>query len=130
MIDERRIPGREDRLVETGRIEHFFEGILFARRPLVLVFFAIATAILAWQASQLRPDASFEKMIPVAHPYIETYLDVGPTFWAPGYGLGAALGVSLWGGLDVQVRYDAAREMRLHAFVFSAGFTFPSSPYL
>ncbi len=27
-------------------------------------------------------------------------------------------------------RYDAARELRLHAFVFTAGFTFPAAPYL
>ncbi len=63
-------------------------------------------------------------------PDVDVYLDAGPTFLAPGYGLGVAFGVSLWSGLDLQVRYDAARELRLHAFVFSAGFTFPSTPYL
>ena len=75
MINERKLPGREDRLVQTGRVEHFFESLLFTRRPLVLIFFAVATAFLGYQASQLRPDASFEKMIPVSHPYVENYLE-------------------------------------------------------
>ncbi|MBT8086411.1 MAG: MMPL family transporter, partial [Gammaproteobacteria bacterium] len=74
-IDERELPQREDQLVETGRIEHFFESLLFVRRPLVLAFFLIATVLLGWQASQLRPDASFEKMIPVEHPFVENYLE-------------------------------------------------------
>ncbi len=42
------------------------------RAPLILLF-AIATVFLAFQASKLKPDASFEKMIPVDHPYIEKY---------------------------------------------------------
>ncbi len=74
-INERELPQREDQLVETSRIEHFFESLLFVRRPLVLAFFLIATVFLGWQASQLRPDASFEKMIPVEHPFVENYLE-------------------------------------------------------
>ncbi len=58
-----------------GRLEHFFEGLLFSRRPIVLLLFAAVTAFLTYQASQLRPDASFEKMIPVSHPYIGNYLE-------------------------------------------------------
>jgi predicted RND superfamily exporter protein len=58
-----------------GRLEHAFEALLFGKRPIVLLLFALVTAFLVFQASQLRPDASFEKMIPVSHPYIENYLD-------------------------------------------------------
>ncbi len=58
-----------------GRLEHAFETMLFARRPILLLLFALLTAFLTFQASQLRPDASFEKMVPVSHPYIENYLD-------------------------------------------------------
>jgi predicted RND superfamily exporter protein len=47
--------------------------LLDMRQPLLVVF-AIITGILAWQMTQLRPDASFEKMIPVSHPYIVNFL--------------------------------------------------------
>ena len=43
------------------------------RVPLLLVFAAV-TVFFAWQMSMLRPDASFEKMIPTSHPYIQNYL--------------------------------------------------------
>ncbi len=48
--------------------EEFAERFLFHRRLLVLVVFALATLFLAWQAVQIRPDASFVKMIPTSHP--------------------------------------------------------------
>ena len=44
------------------------------RAPLILLFI-VATGLLGYQASKLAPDASFEKMIPVDHPYIEKYLE-------------------------------------------------------
>ena len=48
--------------------------LLAARLPLVILF-ALLTAVFAWQMSQLKPDASFEKMIPVSHPYIRNFLE-------------------------------------------------------
>ncbi|GGK78670.1 efflux RND transporter permease subunit [Amphritea balenae] len=54
--------------------EEFAERFLFHRRLLVLVVFALATLFLAWQAVQIRPDASFVKMIPTSHPYVVNYL--------------------------------------------------------
>ena len=50
------------------------ERLLFSRRPLVLLAFLLCTVLLAWQAVQIRPDASFSKMIPLQHPYIGNYL--------------------------------------------------------
>ena len=47
--------------------------LLDVSRPLLVVF-ALVTLALGWQMSQLRPDASFEKMIPVSHPYIVNFL--------------------------------------------------------
>ena len=46
------------------------ERLLFENRIVVIVLFALITLFFGYQASQLRPDASFEKMIPTAHPYI------------------------------------------------------------
>ena len=54
--------------------EEFAERFLFHRRILVLVVFSFITLFLAWQATQIRPDASFVKMIPTSHPYVENYL--------------------------------------------------------
>lgn len=47
--------------------------LLDMSRPLLLVF-GVITLCLGWQMAQLRPDASFEKMIPVSHPYIVNFL--------------------------------------------------------
>jgi predicted RND superfamily exporter protein len=51
------------------------ERLLFENRVVVIVLFALITLFFGYQASQLRPDASFEKMIPTAHPYIQNYLE-------------------------------------------------------
>ncbi len=59
----------------VGPVVRFFEGLFFGLRPLWLVAFVLATIALGWQASQLRADASFLKMIPTSHPYIENYLE-------------------------------------------------------
>ncbi len=50
------------------------ERLLFERRPLVLLVFALVSVVLAWQAVQIRPEASFSKMIPLQHPFITNYL--------------------------------------------------------
>lgn len=54
--------------------EEFAERLLFHKRLLVLLIFAVLTLMLGWQASQIRPDASFVKMIPTSHPYVANYL--------------------------------------------------------
>jgi len=50
------------------------ERLLFNRRPLVLVIFALLTLFFGYQALELRPEASFLRMIPTYHPYIKNYL--------------------------------------------------------
>lgn len=54
--------------------EEFAERFLFHRRLLVLFLFGLLTILLGSQATQIRPDASFVKMIPTSHPYVENYL--------------------------------------------------------
>ncbi|WP_286240003.1 efflux RND transporter permease subunit [Neptuniibacter halophilus] len=54
--------------------EKLAERFLFGHRSLVLSLFVLVTLLFAWQASQIRPDASFVKMIPAEHPYVENYI--------------------------------------------------------
>ncbi|PHR64164.1 MMPL family transporter [Pseudidiomarina marina] len=51
----------------------WLERALFNFRPLWFVIFAVLTAFLAWHASQVRPEASFTKMIPTKHEFIQNY---------------------------------------------------------
>jgi len=50
------------------------ERALFNHRLIVVVLCALVTVLLGWQATQLRLNASFEKTIPVHHPYIVNFL--------------------------------------------------------
>jgi uncharacterized protein len=51
------------------------ERFVFGNRLPILIGFLIVTIFLGYQAFQLRPDASFLKMIPTYHPYIKNYLE-------------------------------------------------------
>ncbi|QEW07779.1 efflux RND transporter permease subunit [Nitrincola iocasae] len=61
-------------LLPIQRSEQWIETLLFHHRPWVLSLFVLVTLVLGWQAVQIRPDASFVKMIPASHPYVENYL--------------------------------------------------------
>ena len=51
------------------------ERLIFNNRLVVLLIFLIATAVLGYFATQLRVNASFERMIPQSHPYVKNYHD-------------------------------------------------------
>lgn len=51
------------------------ERVIFNNRLLMLLIFAVLTAFFGYQASQVRPVTSFEKMIPLQHPYIVNMLE-------------------------------------------------------
>ncbi len=53
----------------------FIERLIFNNRIVVLVLFALVTLFLGYQAAQVKPDTSFEKMIPLKHPYIVNMLE-------------------------------------------------------
>ncbi len=55
--------------------EKLSEWLLFSFRKTLLFIFLLITVVLAWQASKIRPDASFIKMIPSSHPYVENYIE-------------------------------------------------------
>ncbi len=49
-------------------------SFLISARVGLLLLFVVMTAFFGYQASKLRPDASFEKMIPISHSYIVNFL--------------------------------------------------------
>ena len=51
------------------------EQALFANRRWVVVFFVVATCLMAWFASRLTIDAGFTKQIPLSHPYMDVFLE-------------------------------------------------------
>lgn len=51
------------------------ERVIFGWRPVVVLAFLIVSAFLTFQASQIKPDASLERMIPLEHPYIINFLN-------------------------------------------------------
>lgn len=51
------------------------ERLIFNNRPVVILLCLLVTLLLAWQASQIRPSTSFEKMIPLEHPYIQNMIE-------------------------------------------------------
>lgn len=52
----------------------WLEDTVFKHRPIILALFAVITAFLGYQASQLRVDAGFEKLLPLEHPYMRTFI--------------------------------------------------------
>ena len=50
-----------------------FTTWIFGHRALLVVVFGVLTAVMAWYAAHLRVDASFNKGLPLDHPYIRTF---------------------------------------------------------
>jgi len=50
------------------------ERLIFNNRPAVILFCLLVSVFLFYQAAQVRPATSFEKMIPLGHPYIQNML--------------------------------------------------------
>ncbi|MEE4301462.1 MAG: MMPL family transporter [Pseudomonadales bacterium] len=59
---------------EDGRLRPALGSAIFALRAPLLVLFTLVTTFFLWQLTHLRADASFEKMIPVSHPYVRNFL--------------------------------------------------------
>ncbi|BEU98724.1 hypothetical protein ACDW_44300 (plasmid) [Acidovorax sp. DW039] len=50
------------------------ERLVFNHRSIVLLICLILTILLGWQALRVVPNASFEGMLPLSHPYLQNYL--------------------------------------------------------
>jgi hypothetical protein len=56
------------------------ERLIFNNRKLVILLFVLMTGFMLWQASHLRIDAGFAKLLPLQHPYMKTYLEYRDQF--------------------------------------------------
>jgi len=65
----------KDRNLLTQLAEPFLEKVIFNNRLVLLIIFGVLTALLGYQASKTRPDASLERMIPLDHPYVINLMD-------------------------------------------------------
>jgi hypothetical protein len=56
------------------------EGIIFANRKLLLAIFGLITLVMCYEVTQIRIDAGFEKLLPLKHPYMKTFLQYREQF--------------------------------------------------
>lgn len=56
------------------------EGGVFAHRKLVLLLFGLITVVMCYQVTQIKIDAGFEKLLPLKHPYMKTFLEYREQF--------------------------------------------------
>ena len=56
------------------------ENLIFRNRRLVVALFLLMTVFMVWHASHLKIDAGFAKMLPLKHPYMQTYLESRDSF--------------------------------------------------
>lgn len=64
------------------RLLRFVEPAIYGRRgrPLSALFLALATLFLFAQALQIRPDAGFDKSVPLEHPYMQVFKQYQASF--------------------------------------------------
>lgn len=62
-----------DTMSRANRILRAIEPLIYARRTLTMSILFVITVFLGWQASQIKPDAGFDKSIPLEHPYMKVY---------------------------------------------------------
>ncbi len=60
---------------QYGSEAKIYERLIFDNRPALLVFFFITTMFFAFQASHIRLDTNFLKMIPSEHPFIKNMVE-------------------------------------------------------
>ncbi len=54
--------------------EGIIERIVFNNRGIILIILSLFTVFMIYHMVQVRPNASFEKMIPLKHPYIQNMM--------------------------------------------------------
>ena len=61
-------------------MKDFLENLVFRHRKAVVILFLVLTVFMAWQASHLKIDAGFAKLLPLKHPYMQTFLQYQEQF--------------------------------------------------
>jgi predicted RND superfamily exporter protein len=56
-------------------MKQMLENVVFRHRKAVVILFLVLTVFMIWQASHLKIDAGFAKLLPLEHPYMQTYLE-------------------------------------------------------
>jgi len=56
-------------------MKEMLDNLVFNHRKAVVVLFLVLTILMAWQASQLKIDAGFAKLLPLKHPYMQTFVE-------------------------------------------------------
>lgn len=64
-----------DHYMTTPKAEPLLERLIFNNRAIILIVFLILTIFLGYNAVKIQPDASFERMIPLKHPYIVNMIE-------------------------------------------------------
>jgi len=59
---------------EKSDLVNRISSLIFRYRPLVIIFFLIATMFMLWSATALKVDAGFNKLLPLEHPYMKTFV--------------------------------------------------------
>jgi predicted RND superfamily exporter protein len=57
----------------TEKILDFLVPFIYGKRVPLGIFLLLLTAFFMFQAAQVRPDAGFDKSIPLEHPYMQVY---------------------------------------------------------
>ena len=52
----------------------WFERLVFNHRPVVIFLCVLFSGVLGYFATQIQLNASFERVIPSSHPYLQNYL--------------------------------------------------------
>ncbi|MFW2439378.1 MAG: efflux RND transporter permease subunit [Arenicellales bacterium] len=58
---------------KSSLVQHISE-LIFRFRPLVLITFMAITLFMLWSATALKVDAGFNKLLPLEHPYMKTFV--------------------------------------------------------
>jgi predicted RND superfamily exporter protein len=94
----------------VSRVEDFdihsgsmLERLLFNNRLIVVAVCLAVTALMWFQAGRLRSNASFERMIPTAHPYIANFIKYKEEL--PGLGNSIRIAVETRQGTIFDARY-------------------------
>ncbi|WP_431688641.1 efflux RND transporter permease subunit [Hahella sp. NBU794] len=64
-----------DHFILTPKAEPWLERLVFNNRLIILIAFLAITVFMAFSAAKIKPDSSFERLIPLEHPYIQNMLE-------------------------------------------------------
>ena len=64
-----------ERRAPSAGAEPMIERLIFNNRAIILVVFLLLTGFLGYNAVKIQPDASFERLIPLEHPYIVNMME-------------------------------------------------------